>query len=107
MAKAITKEELKHKLDHHEEITVIEVLGPEDYNEKHIKGAINIPVESIGYEVASKFDENTPIVVYCSNKSCTASPVAAKKLEKLGFSNVYDFEGGKKEWEEAGYPMEQ
>lgn len=29
-----------------------------------------------------------------------------KKLEDLGFKNVYDFEGGKKAWREAGYPME-
>ncbi len=34
--------------------------------------------------------------------SCKSSTQAAQKLEAAGFSNVYDYEGGAKAWQEAG-----
>ncbi len=106
MAKIISREALKYKIDQANDFTLIEVLSQEEYNKEHIKGAINIPVEKIGREAKERFNNNDEIIVYCSSLSCQASSNAANKLEKLGFNNVYDFEGGKKAWKEAGYPIE-
>jgi len=103
--KAIQLDDLKKKLDN-ENVKLVEVLDEDAYKAEHIKGAINIPLERIGTEAKDKFDKNDEIIVYCSSYSCSASPTAAKKLESLGFNNVYDFEGGKKEWKDAGLPME-
>jgi rhodanese-related sulfurtransferase len=103
--KTIKKEELKQKLEK-SNIKLIEVLDEEAFNREHIKGAINIPLERIGTEAKDRFKQDDEIAVYCSNFDCSASPTAAKKLENLGFKNVYDYEGGKKDWKEAGFPME-
>ncbi|MFO7852139.1 MAG: rhodanese-like domain-containing protein [Bacteroidota bacterium] len=103
--KTITKEELKKRLEN-DDIILIDVLSEEEYKDSHIKGAVNIPLKMIGTKAEEKYDKDDEIVVYCSDADCNASPTAAKKLEDLGFKNVYDFEGGKKEWREAGYPME-
>jgi rhodanese-related sulfurtransferase len=103
--KTIEKEELREKLEN-EEIILIEVLEEEKFKKEHIKGAINIPLKKIGTVAKQKFDKDDKIIVYCSDYDCTSSPTAAKKLNDLGFTNVYDYEGGKKEWKEAGYPME-
>lgn len=103
--KTITKDELKKKLEN-DNIYLIEVLDEEEFKKSHIKGAINIPLKKIGTEAKQRFNEADEIVVYCSNYDCSASPTAAKKLENLGFKNVFDYEGGKKEWKEAGMPME-
>jgi len=105
MYDTIDREKLEDKL-REEEVKLIEVLEPEEYERKHIKGAINVPLAEIGKEVKSKFDNESEIVVYCADKSCGASPKAAEKLDRLGFENVYDYEGGKKDWKEAGNPME-
>jgi len=96
---------LKEKLDHNE-VKLVEVLDKEAYNKEHIKGAMNIPLERIGTEAKDRFAEDDQIVVYCSNFDCSASPTAAKKLDGLGFKNVYDYQGGKKDWKDAGLPME-
>ena len=105
MIKKIDIETLKEKLEK-DELVLIDVLDPEKFQESHIKGAINIPLQKIASEAKDRFDHNEMIVVYCSDKDCTASPTAARKLEEVGFANVYHYPGGKKEWKEAGLPME-
>jgi rhodanese-related sulfurtransferase len=106
MAKTIRRDDVKRKIDRGDDFVLIEVLEPDAFREKHIKGAINIPLGRIGREARDRFDPEEEIVVYCADKACTASPKAAEKLENLGFKNVYDYEGGKADWDRAGYPME-
>lgn len=103
--KTIKKEELKEKLDNKEAV-LIEVLEEKSYKKEHIAGAINIPLREIGTEAKKRFNKDETLVVYCSDYDCTASPTAAEKLTDLGFKEVYDYEGGKKEWKEAGLAME-
>lgn len=87
---------------------VLNVLPREMHRESHVPGTPNVPVteddfaEQVEGLVSSK-DE--PVVVYCKNKSCDASEKAGRMLEEAGFTNVYDFEGGIEEWEQAGYSL--
>jgi rhodanese-related sulfurtransferase len=104
MYDTIDRDELEEKLAN-DEITLIEVLDEEEYERNHIKGAINVPLSEIGREIKGKFSQDEEIVVYCADSSCGASPKAAEKLDELGFENVFDYQGGKKDWKEAGNPM--
>jgi rhodanese-related sulfurtransferase len=63
----ISTKDLKSKLDR-KEITVVETLAPERYQEAHIPGALNIPPERIK-ELAPQMlpDKNAEIVTYCTN----------------------------------------
>lgn len=103
--KTIKTDDLKQKLNNNE-VTLIEVLEEEKFKDSHIKGAINIPLKKISTVARQKFDKDDELVVYCSDKDCSASPAAAEKLEDSGFTNVYHYKGGKKAWKEAGLPME-
>ena len=107
MANTISKEDLKQKFDNKENFTLIEVLEAPSYEKSHIKGAINIPLAHLAKEATDRFKKDDELIVYCADFDCSASPKAADKLEALGFSNVLDFAGGKKEWKEAGYPVEE
>jgi rhodanese-related sulfurtransferase len=106
MPKTITREELKKKIDSGDNFVLIEVLNRKEFMRTHIRGAINMPLMEIGHMAAERFDPDTEIVVYCADIECQASPKAAEKLEKLGFDRVYDYEGGKRDWLEAGYETE-
>lgn len=102
MYDTIKREKLESKLKDECGFTLIEVLAEEEYEQGHLPGAINIPLEEIGREVKDELETGREIIVYCADEDCGASPAAAEKLDNLGFENVYDYEGGKKDWIEAG-----
>ena len=104
MVETIKAEELKEKMDNEEDFTLINVLSRDEYKKEHIPGSINIPYKEIAQH-SDGLEKDDEIIVHCSDIFCDASPTAASKLEKLGFENVIDFEGGMDEWKEKGYPV--
>ena len=107
--KSINASELKKKLDAGDDFVLVDVLGEEYYEKRHVPKAINLPITSENFEEEARNklpDKERPVIVYCASKMCLASPGAAKKLVEMGYSNITDFEGGIKEWEEAGYSFE-
>ncbi|XGI84380.1 rhodanese-like domain-containing protein [Halorutilales archaeon Cl-col2-1] len=104
--KTITADELEDLKESGEEFVLVDVLGEDHFEEEHIPGALNIPLERIASEALSRFDKDEKIVVYCADDECSASPKAAEKLEDLGFENVIDFEAGVDGWKKSGHEVE-
>ncbi len=72
-----------------------------------IKGTdVFVPYDRIQQELG-KFpsDKNAKIIVYC--QSGYMSAIAARTLAGLGYTNVFDLEGGMLAWQNAGYPLVQ
>jgi len=105
--KTINVEELKGKIDSDEKFKLIDVLSKESFDAQHVPKSINIPGGELEEKAPSKLpDKNEEIIVYCSSKTCQASPNAARKLEELGYTNVIDFEDGLAGWKDAGFEFE-
>lgn len=105
----IDREALKRAIDNGANFTLINVLSEEQFRKEHIEGSQNVPVVSPDFEKKVEWltgARDKPLVVYCASAECTASKEAAEKLEKAGFEKVRAYEGGMKEWKEAGYPVE-
>lgn len=100
----ITKEELLKKMEEGQ-VQVVNVLDPEWYKLGIIKGSTRIPLDELDQRL-SELDRAREVVTYCANTQCTASSEAAKKLAQRGFK-VRAYEGGIKEWKEAGLPTEE
>ncbi|MEQ9257628.1 MAG: rhodanese-like domain-containing protein [Roseovarius sp.] len=104
----IDRETLRQKMRDNDQLRLIEVLPRDSYNDFHLPGAINVPLDEadFGERIQVAADKNEEIVVYCMDESCDASPRAAERMEQLGFSHVSDYEAGKKDWRKAGLPEE-
>lgn len=50
-------------------------------------------------------DKNAKILVYCS--SGRMSQIAAEELISLGYTNVWNLEGGMTDWQQAGFELEK
>lgn len=72
---------------------IIDVREENEFNEGHIKDAINIP---LGVIDTINFEKEKNIIVYCATG--IRSNEAAKKLASLGYTNVYDLDGGLINW---------
>lgn len=108
--KIITIDEIKKWMDDGKDFLLIDVLPPEYYAEKHIKGAVNAPVyEMIFLEYIEKLgiQKDKTIVVYNEDEKSLATEDAAMKLESAGYENVYEFAGGLAQWEKAGLEIEK
>jgi phage shock protein E len=66
---------------------IVDVRTPQEFQQKHVKGAINLPVEEILQGHLKKLPKGKEIVVYCRTGS--RSSVSAKVLREKGWS-VYD-----------------
>jgi phage shock protein E len=63
MPKAIDRREVQRLVESGAQL--VEVLPPEEYEEEHLPGAINIPLRRIETQARDRLDPARPIVVYC------------------------------------------
>lgn len=94
--KQISAEKAMEFMETEKDYIILDVRTQEEYDEKHIPGAILVPNESIGEsEIEELTDKDQMILVYC--RSGNRSKQASEKLAKLGYTNVYEF-GGINNW---------
>ena len=75
---------------------ILDVRTPEEFADRHIPDAINIPNETIGTEEIPELpDKAQLILVYC--RSGNRSKQAASKLVALEYTNIVEF-GGINDW---------
>lgn len=92
----VTAEEAIALMEKESGYIILDVRTVQEYSEKHIPNAVNIPNESIGTEeIPALPDKNQLILVYC--RSGNRSKQASEKLAALGYTNIVEF-GGINSW---------
>ena len=88
-----------------DELTLLDVRQPNEYEAGHIPGARLIPLPDILSRL-DEIDSNKTTVVYCAVGG--RSRVAAQMIATQGFSEVYNLSGGFKAWKgEAAFGAEE
>jgi thioredoxin len=91
------------KLKNTEKPQLLDVRTPEEFGVEHLENADNVNVNSPDFATkAAQYDKSKPIFVYC--KVGGRSAQAADKLVAMGFTEVYNLEGGIMKWTTAGMP---
>lgn len=92
----ISMDEAVKMMEEETDYIILDVRTPEEFAQKHIPKAINIPNETIGDAAISELPrKEQKIFVYC--RSGNRSKQASEKLAASGYTNVYEF-GGINEW---------
>lgn len=71
-----------------EKATVVDVRTPQEYEQSHYPGAVNIPVDQIQSRLQEVKGMNVPIVAYC--RTGNRSGMAVTILKQNGIIDVYN-----------------
>ncbi|MBQ2751194.1 MAG: rhodanese-like domain-containing protein [Oscillospiraceae bacterium] len=74
-----------------EKALLLDVRTPSEFGNGHIPGSKNVPLDVIDHIGCNIADKDVPIFVYCH--SGARSRLAAKMLNKCGYSSVVDMGG--------------
>lgn len=87
-------------------VQILDVRTSEEFDQGHIKGAINVDVNSDNFDVdVLKLDNTKPVYVYCL--AGVRSNDAAEKMKALGFDQIFQLDGGIKSWNTANLPLDK
>ena len=79
------------------DVVILDVRNRDEFMESHILNSINIPLAEIEQIT---LDKDSKIIVYCL--SGVRSLEASKKLVSMGYTSVYNIDGGLINW---GYEL--
>ena len=99
--KEVDAQTVKKMMDS-EDALVVFPLSPLEFNDLHIKGSVNIPMDQL--EAKLPKDKSRKIVFYCLGVKCVASWRGAVKAVELGYKHVYAFREGLPGWIAEGFP---
>ncbi len=100
----INAPQLRHEMERTQRLKVVNVLDKKTFENCSIAGSIHVPLSTLE-KVAGQWKKHQRIVVYCASYDCPTSKHAFNILHRMGFRNIYAYEGGTKEWREKGYPI--
>jgi rhodanese-related sulfurtransferase len=90
--------------DRSPEVVLLDVRTAEEYSEAHVPGSVNIDFYAADFaDQLDALPKDVPYVVYCrsGNRSGTTMDI----MQDLGFTEVWDVDGGIIAWSQAGLPL--
>jgi len=88
-------------------LVVIDSRKKTEYIKGHIEGAINILNTELGLEELEFIapDRTTTLLFYCNGVRCLRSSDSLTRAVGWGYTNLFWFRGGWKEWTEKRLPI--
>jgi rhodanese-related sulfurtransferase len=95
---------LQERLVAGEDVRLLDVRTPAEFETAHIAGAYNVPLDTLGEhreDIRRRVDR--PVVLVC--RSGSRAKQAESVLRASGMENLHLLEGGMAAWEAAGLPL--
>lgn len=85
-------------------LVILDVRTAQEYRAGHLEGSINLDIRSPSFtEELDALDRSRAYLVYC--RTGVRSGRAAALMRSLGFSELYDLEGGMVSWLREGFEL--
>jgi rhodanese-related sulfurtransferase len=99
-------EDVKKRLDSGDRFVLVDVREESEYAAGHLPGAVHMGKGVIERDIETKVpDPATPLVLYCGGGYRSA--LAADAIQKMGYTNVISMDGGWRDWNAKGFPVER
>lgn len=87
------------------EVQLVDVRTQGEFSTGHLANALNFDIQGAEFEKqVSTLSKDKPVYVYC--RSGGRSARAAEQLEKMGFKQVFNMDGGIMAWKAKGLPVQ-
>lgn len=97
--------EVHEAMEAGEEVIILDVREPGEWEAAHIPGAKHIPRGVLEYQAYTELpDRDARIITHCASGG--RGSLAAQTLGVMGYNNVANMEGGMSAWREMGYDSE-
>jgi rhodanese-related sulfurtransferase len=96
--------ELSHALEAHEDVNVVDVREPEDFEKGHVPGSVNLP--RARWSSHEGLREDVANVLLCYSHVCHLAAKAGVEFAGAGYP-VLEMDGGWESWKENGLPVEK
>ncbi|KKR39210.1 MAG: Rhodanese-like protein [Parcubacteria group bacterium GW2011_GWC2_40_31] len=104
----ISPSNIANKIKNKENIILLDVRTPAEYEESHLQNAILLPVQNLNEKTLAEVGlgeeaKNKEIIIYC--RSGARSKTAYDIMSSLGYTNIKSMSGGMIHWLEDGHPF--
>lgn len=104
--KVVSTDQVKEMVAQKKLFILIDARSPQEYQDAHIKNAVNIPEKELKkYTALLPGDKTVPLVIYCNGVKCGKSKRLAGQIEPLGYKNIMIYSEGIPVWEEQSLPL--
>ena len=100
----VTPQEVQDAQARGEDLALIDVREPNEWNLGHLPGAELIPRGVLESAIESRVPRERRVVLYCA--SGNRSALAAESLAQMGYANVQSLAGGFRGWADMGGDVE-
>lgn len=102
----VNADAFESKMNTSKDYILLDVRTAPEFNQAHLPGAQLIDYYQKNFkQELTKLDKNKPVFVYCTVGSRSSS--AASILLDMGFTEVYNLQGGIYHWAESKKPLEK
>lgn len=101
----VSPKEVKAMLDNNEDVTLLDVREPNEWNMGRIPGAMHLPRGNLESKLEGMLDRERKIVVYCARGNRSA--LAALTMKQMGYDDVSSMSGGFQSWPDVGGQIEE
>ena len=96
----VTPQEVRDAIARGEDLALVDVREPNEWNLGHLPGAVHIPRGVLESAIETRVPRDRRVVLYCA--SGNRSALVADTMQQMGYGKVSSLAGGFRAWAEAG-----
>src|SRR6185503_17081907 len=105
MIARVSPQQLKAMLHDGREIALLDVREAGQFGESHLLFAAPLPYSRLELDAGTLVPRRSARVALCDDGSSGVAPLAARRLQALGYTDIAVLEGGTRAWAAAGYGL--